>query len=115
MWDVRVQRSVRSIFGPYICGRGLSAAGGVLVTASWRKADALQAWDIGSGELITNLPCQTAREDALKLYAVSHCDGDTVLTGGASAAPGLRVRRSALSYRVAHTCPPVLFSGRRAG
>ena len=92
MWDIRVQRSVRSIFGPYLCGRGLSVSGSVLVTASWRKSEALQAWDIGTGKHIADLECQAAQEHPLKFYAAAHCDADTVAVGGSSAVPGVRVR-----------------------
>lgn len=54
VWDLRLARSVRSFFGPYICGDALDMRGGVLVTGSWRHANPLQLWDFGSGRLLTN-------------------------------------------------------------
>jgi hypothetical protein len=57
VWDVRSpDRSacVRSMFGPAIHGAGLSAAGGLVLTASYRPTsrDALEIWDIASAKRV---------------------------------------------------------------
>lgn len=55
MWDTRVGASVRSIYGPHICGEGLDVLGDHILTASWRPDNALQVWDFGSGKLIKDI------------------------------------------------------------
>lgn len=47
VWDVRRQRAVDRIYGPYVCGDGLDVAssGSLLVTASTRPTHNLQFWD----------------------------------------------------------------------
>lgn len=56
-WDMRHPHAVRRIYGPHICGEGLSIDPNTnqIVTASWRRRQSLQAWDYGSGELITDI------------------------------------------------------------
>ncbi|XP_037081120.1 uncharacterized WD repeat-containing protein C227.12-like [Pollicipes pollicipes] len=56
-WDMRHPHAVRRIYGPHICGEGLSIdpISNRVVTASWRRRQALQVWDYGSGELITDI------------------------------------------------------------
>ena len=51
LWDARSGSVVRSIFGPSICGNGITAVNGekTLVTGSWRGEKQLQFWDIGTG------------------------------------------------------------------
>lgn len=53
-WDARVKHSVRSFFGPHLCGDSLdiSEDGSTILTGSWRPKDALEMWDFGSGRLI---------------------------------------------------------------
>ncbi|XP_043190858.1 sterol regulatory element-binding protein cleavage-activating protein-like [Amphibalanus amphitrite] len=60
-WDMRHPHAVRRIYGPHICGEGLSIDPFTnhIVTASWRRRQALQIWDYGSGELITDLQPDT--------------------------------------------------------
>lgn len=57
-WDDREAHSVRKIFGPHICGDSLDIDRlyGHILTGSWRKDEALQIWDYGSGEMIKNIP-----------------------------------------------------------
>lgn len=42
IWDLREGRSVRSVFGPHLCGDGLDLAGSTLLTAQWAPTDQLQ-------------------------------------------------------------------------
>jgi WD40 repeat protein len=55
IWDTRAGHSVRSIYGPHICGDGLDIFGNTILTASWRPSEALQMWDFGTGKLINNI------------------------------------------------------------
>lgn len=55
------QRSIRSIFGPHMCGDGLdlavmSTGKTVAVTASWRPESPLELWNIFDGERISEIP-----------------------------------------------------------
>jgi len=91
VWDLRVQRSVRSIFGPYLCGEGLAVDGNTLLTASWRTRHAAQLWDWTTGELLTNLPAG----DQEMLYAGALLSADSgkkvVAIGGSGPIPAVRV------------------------
>ncbi len=52
IWDLRCQLSVRSIFGPHICGDSLDMNRTDILTGSWRPEDPLETWDFGTGKLI---------------------------------------------------------------
>eukprot|EP01138_Halocafeteria_seosinensis_P014092 gb/GECG01014390.1/.p1 GENE.gb/GECG01014390.1/~~gb/GECG01014390.1/.p1 ORF type:complete len:367 (+),score=38.38 gb/GECG01014390.1/:1-1101(+) len=50
VWDSRTGSSVRSIFGPHICGDSLDVTkDGKLLTGSWRPNDPLELWDLHKG------------------------------------------------------------------
>ncbi|KAJ3019584.1 UNVERIFIED_CONTAM: hypothetical protein HDU68_010596 [Siphonaria sp. JEL0065] len=58
-WDTRVGHSVRSIYGPHICGTDaldFNNDGSEILTASFAKENQLQVWDYGKGELIDTIP-----------------------------------------------------------
>lgn len=55
VWDLRVGASVRSIFGPHICGDSLDVVGNEIVTGSWRPEKQLEVWDLGTGAKITDI------------------------------------------------------------
>jgi hypothetical protein len=98
VWDVRVRRSIRSIYGPYICGSAIAAHKGTLATASWRPGSPVQLWDWQSGVLQTNVPVQAPQGHALSLYASAFARGGTQLvTGGSGTTPGIQVRCSVCS------------------
>lgn len=42
IWDVRVQHSVRSIYGPHIAGDALDIQGEEILTGSWRADNPLE-------------------------------------------------------------------------
>eukprot|EP00413_Alexandrium_margalefii_P028655 CAMPEP_0204569132 /NCGR_PEP_ID=MMETSP0661-20131031/37577_1 /ASSEMBLY_ACC=CAM_ASM_000606 /TAXON_ID=109239 /ORGANISM="Alexandrium margalefi, Strain AMGDE01CS-322" /LENGTH=356 /DNA_ID=CAMNT_0051577213 /DNA_START=68 /DNA_END=1135 /DNA_ORIENTATION=+ len=62
IWDTRRGHSVRSLWNCYLCGDAVdfSAAGGEILTGSWRTESALQVWDFGSGDLVENVEWRTA-------------------------------------------------------
>jgi len=93
-WDMTVQvwdrragpGSVRSLFGPYLCGDALDVRGPTLLTGSRRSESALQLWDLradGAGPM-------AAESDALSaagptdVYAARFAgtDASRVLAGG---------------------------------
>ena len=80
IWDVRVNRSVRSIYGPYVCGDSIDVHGGVILAGSWRHAHPLELWDLGTCKLPTCLPFWQPEQDACLPYAAKfgrgHMDGE---------------------------------------
>ncbi|PRP86887.1 hypothetical protein PROFUN_03635 [Planoprotostelium fungivorum] len=52
IWDIRTNHSIRSIFGPHICGDAVDVWNNLVLTGSWRANKPLQLWDFTSGELI---------------------------------------------------------------
>lgn len=52
IWDQREGRSVRRIFGPYVCGDALDFSNGLILTGSARTEKQLELWDLGRAELV---------------------------------------------------------------
>lgn len=57
LWDTRLRDPlVRLFHGPQLCGAdAIDYVSGALLTGSWRVADALELWDVGSGRRIAAL------------------------------------------------------------
>ncbi|KAK3279741.1 hypothetical protein CYMTET_12397 [Cymbomonas tetramitiformis] len=69
-WDVRAGQSVRSLYGPSVCGDALDVSDGTIVTGSHRRFRALQAWDFGSGRLLYDIPWLPSKdEDPCFIYS----------------------------------------------
>jgi WD40 repeat protein len=64
IWDLRTECSVRSFFGPHICGDAVDLQGNTVLTGSWRPENPVQLWDFTTGKLIADVPFD--RPDALK-------------------------------------------------
>jgi len=90
MWDLRTEGSVRSIFGPHICGDSVDISGNDIVSGSWRPTEQLQLWDYRSGELIANVPWQDAGEPCL-LYAAQFSRSGTLIAAGGSGSNEVRL------------------------
>lgn len=56
IWDIREGVSVRSIYGPHICGDSLDVCGNEILAGSWRPNNQLEIFDFGSGKKITDIP-----------------------------------------------------------
>jgi len=85
IWDARIGQSVRSIYGPHICGDALDIKNNVILSGSWSPKDALQLWDFGSGKLIQNIKWNRSDENTAPqmLYAASFSpDGNFIAAGG---------------------------------
>ena len=90
VWDVRSRHSVRSLFGPHVCGDALdvSADGKRVLTASWRQSDCLEVWDWASGEVVESVVYNTGSEaggggKSEMLYAAGwSADGQWMAAGG---------------------------------
>ena len=58
VWDVRVGRTVRTMYGPHVCGDALDVDGGAggegrrVVVGSWRQSGGVEVWDWTQGKLM---------------------------------------------------------------
>ncbi|KXZ46999.1 hypothetical protein GPECTOR_39g493 [Gonium pectorale] len=96
VWDLRVHRAVRSISGPHICGDAIDVqpGSGIVLTGSWRHANPLQLWDLGSGRLLTNLPWWQPEPNGCLPYAARFGPGacsSMIIAGGSGPKPMVRV------------------------
>jgi len=94
VWDARLNRSVRSIFGPYMCGDALDLRGGKVLAGSWRHTNPLELWDLGSSQLLTRLPFYQPEQDACKVYAAKFGRGTLdkfIVAGGSGSTPCMKV------------------------
>jgi len=91
VWDTRAGYSVRSIYGPHICGDALDLSptdGNTILTGSWRPHECLQRWDLASGKLIDTVPFAAgpgglgADRPELLYAAAYHPDGTSFAAGG---------------------------------
>ena len=55
MWDIRAARSVRTIWGPYICGDALDMCVDNILTGSWVADDALQVSEVNAYHEVVNV------------------------------------------------------------
>lgn len=75
IWDLRVESSVRSFYGPHIAGDAVDVCGDTILTGSWRPDDALQTWDYGTGKLIETVRWEdekTISSGACQLYCAQY-------------------------------------------
>nr|CAB3267699.1 WD repeat-containing protein 38 [Phallusia mammillata] len=58
VWDQREDHAIRRIYGPHICGDGIdiNKKYNHILTASWRKDNVLQVWDLKSGTKLKTIP-----------------------------------------------------------
>ncbi len=95
VWDIRVKKAVRYIYGPHICGDSLDLFGDKILTGGWESKNALKLWDFKSGKLISTIPFRqsTAKQDAAPEMLYTACfspDGKMVAAGG-SGGPEARI------------------------
>jgi WD40 repeat protein len=88
-WDIRQGASVRSIYGPHICGDALDICGNEILTGSWRPENQLEIWDYGSGQKISTVPFnKVTTTNSCLLYAAQFSKdekGDFIVAGGSGA------------------------------
>ncbi|EER17247.1 wd-repeat protein, putative [Perkinsus marinus ATCC 50983] len=92
-WDIRKGHSVRSIFGPHICGDSVDITndGKRILTGSWRVDRQLQIWDYAEGTLIEDIPWRSGASvtKPCMLYAAQfnkgHRSGEFICAGGSGA------------------------------
>jgi WD40 repeat protein len=89
VWDLRTGATVRTIYGPHICGEAIDIHpfSHILLTASWQPKDALQTWDLSSGKVIETIPYNIIDEEIHQpndmLYSCAYsADGNWLAAGG---------------------------------
>merc|ERR1712196_247517 len=85
IWDCRQEAPARSCFGAHIAGDSVDVHGDMILSGSWRPHDALQMWDLGSGELMHNINWGPKVDgEATLLYAAqfSQDNARRVIAGG---------------------------------
>jgi COMPASS component SWD3 len=60
IWDARIGRAVRNIYGPHICGDSLDMCGFEILSGSWRPENQLELWDFRTGKKINDIPWRTS-------------------------------------------------------
>eukprot|EP01137_Pigoraptor_chileana_P033053 Opistho-2@23418 len=92
IWDMRMGRSVRKVFGVNLCGDAMDINGTTILTGSWRKENALQMWDFRSGNHLVDIPwnkepseepcliycAQFSKRDNGALIAAAGCKNNTL-------------------------------------
>ncbi|RKO83709.1 hypothetical protein BDK51DRAFT_25550, partial [Blyttiomyces helicus] len=90
LWDIRARCSVRSLYGPHICGDALDfdAAGEKILTGAYMKEDPLQLWSWSTGNLIETIPWTIAEGGRnCEIYSAGFSkDGRYIIAGGGGAA-----------------------------
>lgn len=71
LWDLRTGSSIRSFYGPHICGDSIDVVENEILTGSWRSDHQLEIWDLGKGLKITDIPWHASQtgQPACMLYA----------------------------------------------
>lgn len=93
VWDVRAGLSVRTIYGPHICGDAIDLHGSRLLTGSWKPVDQLQIWDL-EGRLIKTVDWASAfihQREPCMVYAAQFGAVAGCLAAGGSGANEARV------------------------
>lgn len=92
MWDIREQKALRHLFGPFICGDALDVSndGKTVLTGSWKVDNQLQLWDYNSCKLLRTIPWRTANNDgdACMVYTAQFSKNpasDVIVAGGSGA------------------------------
>ncbi|ORX87321.1 WD40 repeat-like protein [Anaeromyces robustus] len=71
IWDCRVKYSIRSIYGPHICGDSLDISndGNTIISGSYSKENPLQMWDFNTCKLREEIVWATTTKRRSMLYA----------------------------------------------
>jgi WD40 repeat protein len=81
IWDLRTNRSIRSVFGAHICSDTLDATGHLLLSGSWRTKDQLQIWDLRTFAVSQTLKWE-GDPQCLVYAAKFHPNGTFIAAGG---------------------------------
>lgn len=78
-WDIRMEKSFRSLSNCFICGDTLDfdSSNDQLMTGSHRSNEALQIWDFGTGTLVENVSCRTEHLDTSSMFFAAQFSKDS--------------------------------------
>ncbi len=87
IYDMRQQQSIRSIFGPHICGDALDVnkTNNNILAGSWRPDHQLQVFDFSSGKCVEDiaLPSDPNTGQKCNIYGCKYNQiGNTIAMGG---------------------------------
>ncbi|KAJ3107189.1 hypothetical protein HDU97_004609 [Phlyctochytrium planicorne] len=73
MWDLRVGHSIRSIYGPHICGDSLDIddTGERILTGSYARENQLQIWSFSKSQLIESISWSVMEGDRKSSFVYS--------------------------------------------
>lgn len=106
VWDIRQNSSVRSIYGPHICGDAMDMFENTLVTASWRPEKSLETWDYRSGKKINDFAWGTKPgTESCLLYSAQFDKGGkgSIIAAGGSGSNEAKIFRRETGENIA-TC-----------
>ncbi|OHS93541.1 putative Wd-repeat protein [Tritrichomonas foetus] len=84
IWDLRVNRSVRSLFGAHICSDSLDIHDNMLAAGSWRTTEQLQLWDLRTFRNETTFKWKDQKQ--CLVYATKfHPNGEFLFAAGSGA------------------------------
>jgi COMPASS component SWD3 len=81
VWDLRVERSVRSIYGPYICGQALDLRGDVVLSGATADRHQMQLWHLGSCKLMMDIPLPVAEASVWTCQFTCSTSGEVIVGG----------------------------------
>eukprot|EP00002_Diphylleia_rotans_P039847 TRINITY_DN9346_c0_g1_i1.p1 TRINITY_DN9346_c0_g1~~TRINITY_DN9346_c0_g1_i1.p1 ORF type:complete len:348 (+),score=62.37 TRINITY_DN9346_c0_g1_i1:52-1095(+) len=84
-WDMRAKHSIRSIFGPHVCGDAIDVDGNEILAGSWRTNETLQVFDFLSGRVLREFDWKQQPTDGTTLLYTAQFsprNGDYVAAGG---------------------------------
>lgn len=87
IWDLREGGSIRSIYGPKICGESIDIREGYIVTGSYRKDNQVEIWKCDSGEYVgaVDWDADLPSENPCYVYSMQFRKGhgNILIAGGA--------------------------------
>jgi WD40 repeat protein len=84
IWDVRDNKCVRQVFGPYVTGEGLDTHGEMILTGSARPSEQVEIWDLRTSDPLQAIKWPSSTQDPCVVYACHFSkNGKYVVAGGA--------------------------------
>uniref|UniRef100_A0A7S3NKS8 Anaphase-promoting complex subunit 4 WD40 domain-containing protein n=1 Tax=Aureoumbra lagunensis TaxID=44058 RepID=A0A7S3NKS8_9STRA len=96
IWDCRQERSVRTIYGPHLCGDSLDISDDNILAGSWKPTEQLQIYSLSTGQLVRTIDWSSSylsKQEPLMVYAAQYSKptNSEFLAAGGSGANEARV------------------------
>ena len=94
VWDVRAGRTIRTLYGPHVCGDAVDVCGGAgdgrrVVVGSWRQSGGLEVWDWVEGKVVEQVeynrgsePGGAGKAEMIYAAACGGVKGEWMAAGG---------------------------------